>query len=289
MASNSPTFAARVRALTGLGPGMSRVTLEFLDGAPRPSERHSAGHCRLVFSEDETRTRDFTYRRWHPEGAVDIDFALHGGRGPAARWISKAQPGSVLGLRRGGPPTLKCAPRSGRLVMVADAAGIPVVCALLDRHHGDATVLVHAAPTNFDQHLSARGRCFGTEDEVFRAVCGAELTPKDTLFVACEASLMCRLRRHALDDRALPADRVLTSGYWKRGHTTEAVDSLKQGPRRFGDSPAGRQSAGRLRCEIEEALMGGLDGAASLDEGILEQLWDRSRDNRIREQDDNGK
>lgn len=288
MASNKPTFAACVRAVTSPGPGMSRVTLQFPDGAPPLSERYAAGHCRLVFPGHEARPRVFTYRRWHPDGAVDIDFALHDGQGPAARWISGAHPGSPLGLRSGGPPKLKCAPRSGRLVMVADNAGIPVVCALLDRHHCNATVLVHAAPTDIGRHLPTRARCFGTEDEVFRAVCGVELTPNDTLFVACEANLMRRLRRNALDSRGLPADRVLTSGYWKRGHTTEAVDRLKQEPLWLGDRSAGRQNASRLRCEIEEALIVGLDGAASLDEGMLEQLCDRSRYNRIREQDNDG-
>ncbi len=211
--------------------------------APPLSGRHAAGHCHLVFPADETLSRVFTYRRWYPDGAVDIDYALHHGQGPAARWIADAHSASHLNLRPGRPPKLKFAHSSGRLMMVADSARIPTVSALVEAHGFGAAVLPHAVTANRDTYQPVNARCFEREDDVLAAVYRAELTPSDTLFVACEASLMRRLRRHALDCRGLPANRVLTSGYWKHGHTTEAVDHLKQEPRWFGDSPAGQQRA----------------------------------------------
>lgn len=255
---------------------MCRVTLEFPDGAPAVSERHAAGHCRLIFPGKVTRSRVFTYRHWHQDGAVDIDFAMHGGTGPAARWIKGAQLGTPIGLRPGGPPKIVSAPRRGRLFLVADSAGLPVVSALIEKLGCEASVLLHIRTAVAADAYPKQAQLFENEDALYATFRRIGFDREDTLFVASEASLMRRLRRHALDHCGLAHENVFTSGYWKRGHANEVVERIKQDPNWFGDDEIGGQPARLVRQQFEEALQVAIDGAPDSAEAIIEHLRDRS-------------
>ena len=61
--------------------------------------------------------------------------------------------------------------------------------------------------------------------------------PDATVFAACEASEM-QAPAHALDETGRARERLLASGYRKRGLAAEEVDVAKRSPARFGDAEA---------------------------------------------------
>ena len=247
MGSNDSLRAVRVGRIVPLDPTMVRVTFA-ADGPVPEAVRVPAGHCRLRFPDDADPARlwprVFTYRRWHPDGRFDVDFALHGGTGPAARWIARAVPGDVIGWTHGGAPklTLGSAPE-GPILAYGDATARPVISALLERAHPGLTGQVFLelpraarawpvpAPPGVSIHVLRSVTPAATVDTVKARLA---LRPA-TVLVACEASRMRALRRFVLDELRVQKARVFTSGYWKAGLATEAVDAEKRRPDWFGD------------------------------------------------------
>lgn len=230
-----------------LGPGMRRVTLAPL-GPPQPrQDRPTAGHCRLVFPDPVGGAlrwpRAFTYRRWHDDGRFDVDFAVHRGNGPAARWLSRAKVGDVLGWRHGGPPKHSLADRENTATaLIADAAGLPVVLALVESvpaPRGIRVFLLEDARSPIPVDVANSGvevSRFGDGQALGTALLGMRSAPPALFFAACEAGQMRRLRRIAFETFGLARNAVITSGYWKAGLTTEEVDIAKQQADWFGDT-----------------------------------------------------
>ena len=250
MASSESGVIVRVARVLPLDPVTTRVTFE-PTGNHRASETPvPGGYCRLRFPDGEAgpRERVFTYRRIHPDGSFEVDFARHEGGGPAARWIVRAGRGDEIGWRHGGPPKLSLQDAgTQRWVLWADATALPLVAALLETAPADlaATVVLDlpaAAVADLRRDLPGVeivDRCdpatCAHEDFLCRLVPGAGL-----LFVACEAGRMRRIRRCALDTAGMAKDRVRTSGYWMAGRSAEDVDRLKRRRDWFGDSaPSG--------------------------------------------------
>jgi NADPH-dependent ferric siderophore reductase len=256
MGSSDPVRGVVVERVAPLGTAMARVTLRVVDGPVPEAVRTHAGHCRLLFPDDATdggaggsaRSRVFTYRRWHADGRFDIDFALHGGTGPAARWIARATVGDRLGWKHGGPPKLTLdAPLPGPAVLIGDATALPVISALLERAHPRlhghailalpdiAGVLPLTAPTGVMVAHVPSG------DAALDVLQGLALTCETTVFAALEADAMRGVRRFALDRLGVPRGRVFTSGYWKAGLATEDLAVAKRRADWFGD-PEDRSS-----------------------------------------------
>lgn len=246
MASSDPIREVRVERVTPLGPTMRRVTFA-PEGDPQPTQkRPHGGHCRLFFPDPQdatvSRSRTFTYRRWHVDGRFDVDFVVHDGGGPAARWLRRAVRGDAIGWRHGGPPKVTLEKPSARdSFLVADATALPLVSALLET--ADATRQIHVLllpdtcgplpGIDAARAVAVRPcRCVEDIEARLRSACRA-----DCLFLAaCEAASMRRLRRLALDEIGLDPRHVFTSGYWKAGLSTEEVDVAKRGRDWFGDS-----------------------------------------------------
>jgi NADPH-dependent ferric siderophore reductase len=80
----------------------------------------------------EQHWRNFTVRRHRAERAeIDVEFFLHGDRGPASRWAARAAPGDRVGFA--GPRTHW--ERNGGAdwsLLVADETGLPALVAILE-------------------------------------------------------------------------------------------------------------------------------------------------------------
>jgi NADPH-dependent ferric siderophore reductase len=255
MGSSDPIRPVRVERIVQLDPTMVRVTFAVV-GCPAPAEvRIPAGHCRLIFADakDPARRwpRVFTYRKWHPDGHFDVDFALHSGTGPAALWIARAAVGDVIGWKHGGGPklTLEDAP-AGPLLAFGDATALPVISALLEHAHPrlkgllflDLPPAARPEPIDAPPGIMVRLLHPRTTSDALEDVRGLGLVHPATVFVACEAGRMRALRRLALDDLRVAREHVFTSGYWKAGLTTEEVDAAKRQPEWFGDVNGSTQS-----------------------------------------------
>jgi NADPH-dependent ferric siderophore reductase len=248
MGSSDPVRAVRVERIAPLDPTMNRVTFAVAQGGLPETVRIPAGHCRLFFPDPRAPLRFwprvFTYRRWHRDGRFDVDFALHGGKGPAAIWIARAVPGDLLGWKHGGAPKLTLeAPPAGPIVAYGDGAALPVISALLERAHPALTGhvvldLPRAArppPVHAPSGVSVWRLRQATLSETLETVRTHGANCPATVFVACEAGRMRALRRLALEEWRVPQERVFTSGYWKAGRSSEQVDAAKRQPDWFGD------------------------------------------------------
>jgi NADPH-dependent ferric siderophore reductase len=245
MASSDQIRVVRVERVTPLGPTMRRVTYAPKGGPQPPEKRPHGGHCRLFFPDPQdatiSRSRTFTYRRWHADGRFDVDFVVHDGNGPAARWLRRAAPGDEIGWRHGGPPKVTLQePGAHQSFLVVDATALPLVSALLETANPTRSVEVlllpdaqGAVPPIETRPISVR-RCRKVDDieARLRSVC----CPESLFLAACEAGAMRRLRRLVLDELGLDPSHVFTSGYWKMGLSTEDVDVAKREASWFGDT-----------------------------------------------------
>ncbi|PJE33224.1 Iron import ATP-binding/permease protein IrtA [Pseudooceanicola marinus] len=250
MASSDPFRDVQVERVQPLGPSMQRVTFAPRDRAALPAERPHGGHCRLRFPGRDAsappQPRAYTYRRWHADGRFDVDFVVHAGDGPAARWLRQVRPGACIGWRHGGPPKIcLAAPNPEPTILIADLSGLPVMAALIEQAHPTRqvslilTVCPDAAPDPPPQGR-ARIHHLPSPEDVEQHLLQHATLPGTRVFAACEATQMRRYRRLLLDVLALPRSQVITSGYWKTGLTTEDVDQAKRRADWFGDGPASR-------------------------------------------------
>jgi NADPH-dependent ferric siderophore reductase len=199
-------------------------------GAPFDVER-----IRAQFPRDEwPRTRSLTVRSWDAERRrLTIDFVDHGDVGVAGPWAASARPGDVVQMLGPGGGYMPD-PTAGWHLMVGDASVLPAIAASLA--HVPPGVLVHALieiedageelplPTVADARLTWLHKADrpGATDLLLEAVTGL-VFPQGRVhaFVHGEADMVRAVRRHLVVDRAVPAQALSASGYWKRSRTDE--------------------------------------------------------------------
>jgi len=174
--------------------------------------------------------RDYTPRRYDAAAnTLAIDFVLHG-EGPATVWASGARPGQVLGV--GGPRGSFIVPDDFDWYLLAgDETALPAIGRRLEElpPATRAVVIVEVADATDEQHLHSRapfdvhwvhrnGAEPGETSLLQDAVAALSLPPGEGYaWVAAEAGVAKALRRHLVDQRSLPKDRVKAAAYWKRG------------------------------------------------------------------------
>jgi NADPH-dependent ferric siderophore reductase len=181
------------------------------------------------------RTRTYTVSAWDPEAQrLTIDFVVHGDTGVAGPWAASARPGDVLQLRGPGGAYAPD-PSADWHLLIGDASVIPAISAALRRIPEGVPVIavIEVDGPDEQQPLSSSGalalhwlrrtRPPGEEPELARdAVAAFELPAgRGQAFIHGEASAVRAVRRHLLVDRALPADTLSVSGYWKMRRTEE--------------------------------------------------------------------
>ena len=178
--------------------------------------------------QDDPAVRTYTPVRFDEASkTLELQFVLHGA-GPASEWAERAAPGDKLAVAGpGGRFTLD--DTAAHWWLAADESAIPAVATLLEALPATATADVHIevadaadeiafdspAKTTVSWHHRRSPGAFGAElDEAARA---ADIPAGARIWVACEAAAMRGIRRYLRNDRGLPADSLVTRGYWRLG------------------------------------------------------------------------
>jgi NADPH-dependent ferric siderophore reductase len=220
-AGRPPRRPVAVRSAERLSPRFVRVTVGGeLSDWPEPG---SAAHLKLFLpqAEGETVMRTYTVRAFdRVRGEVAIDVYLHDGNGAAARWAATARPGDGLALSGRSRSTFEPTAGATSYLFGGDASALPAIATCVEAlpSSAQATVIVAVAdpvdalPLRSPAALDVRWVHEG--DDAFADAVGDVET--DRAWIACEATLMRRLRGLLLDSR-FDRHTLSTRGYWKRG------------------------------------------------------------------------
>lgn len=212
-------------------------------------------HVKLFFPEDGTTevalplseasehgskpiARDYTPRRFDPEGGeLDIEFVLHGD-GPATTWATQARPGDILAV--GGPRGSFVVPHGFDWMLLAgDETALPAIARRLEETPAGARIIVvletesEADRITFTTQADAQVIWTLRNDEgnaLESAIRQVELPPASSTqgfaWAAGEATAMRALHRYLTQEFGLDKSRIRASAYWKRGQIAvhETVD-----------------------------------------------------------------
>lgn len=248
-----------VRANVRVSPAFARITFagEALSEFTAPGRDHTV---RLFFPREgqdrlwlpsrnsdawmaETLLQPVSRRPWvrsytvfdHRPAAqeLDIEFALHGDRGPASAWASRVRPGDPAGIFEEGysylPPE-----DARRQLFVGDESALPAVLSILgtapDTLTGDAFLEVPEAadvrrdivhPPGVRMHWVMRDRAATVPGSLLLdTVRAAGLPAPDYAWVAGEAKLATGVRRHLVNELGVPKAGIAFFGYWRHGRSS---------------------------------------------------------------------
>ncbi|MTJ79995.1 MAG: siderophore-interacting protein [Telmatospirillum sp.] len=175
--------------------------------------------------------RPFTIAGSDPEaGRIDFDFALHGGAGPAARWIVRCRSGDTLGLlgpQGGFTPD----PAADRLVLIGDATALPAIRSILagPGRRPPAEVIAEVAECDDERMLKTSGDVNiewlhsagappGTTGQIELAVQRRLFAGVGTqVWLAGESDMVRAVQTHLLLDQALPRTSIEARSTWTAG------------------------------------------------------------------------
>lgn len=192
-----------------------------------PTPVASGGGLRFPEGQPAPAARDFTPRRVDADRCeLTIDFGLHGD-GPATTWARSARAGDVIGA--GGP-------RASAVVsdtfdwnlLVGDETALPAIARRLEdlrdpvraiaviQVDDDSEQQTLSGPVNLDLHwVHRRGN---STSSLETAVAGLTFPPGEGFaFVAGEASMARRIRRHLIEERGLDKAWIKAAAYWNAG------------------------------------------------------------------------
>ncbi|MEW5421589.1 DUF2218 domain-containing protein [Amorphus sp. 3PC139-8] len=246
-----------VRTVHDLTPRMRRFTLQGDDlGRYAVSDQI---HCRLLFQEKGTHspewphlgdngrilwpaagklaTRIYTIRRIDPaSGTLDIDFFMHGGKGPGVKWANTASPGDIVGIL--GPAAY--GPKPADWVLLAgDETGLPGIARILENLPASAqgVALIEVADTREEQPIEGpsgveirwlhrNGAASGTTSLLADTVCALDLPADKTgLFFwgGAEFATFKTMRTYLTQEIGLPRSRIVAFSHWRRGMSEEEI------------------------------------------------------------------
>ncbi|MFT4037761.1 MAG: siderophore-interacting protein [Thermomicrobiales bacterium] len=178
---------------------------------------------------DRAGMRDYTPRRFDATTReLDIDIVLHG-RGRVSTWAERAQTGDAAGI---------LGPRGSHIVepvfawylLIGDETALPTIARWLEElpAGAHAIALIEVADAAEEQALQSaveahirwvhRAGHTGRPDLLLTALRELALPDGDGfVWAGGEAGALTPIRRHLLQERALPRERVEVSGHWKRG------------------------------------------------------------------------
>lgn len=172
--------------------------------------------------------RTFTPRRFSKERReLEVEFFLHG-TGPASSWAERASIGdraAIAGQGRGYEPDAG----ADWFLIAGDESALPAIGMIIEALPARATALVVAeVETAADEQTLPAFPALTTTwlhrhdapagEQLESALRAVALPPGDgRVWTAGEAASIRRVRRNLITERALPADRVVTRGYWKHG------------------------------------------------------------------------
>lgn len=235
----SERIAPRVQRVTFGGPGLDGFAITTPTGhiklfLPADGESDVAlptrGPDGLVWPQDRPRgaVRTYTPRRFDAERReLDVEFFLHGS-GPASTWAARAAPGdraAIAGQGRGYDPD----PGAPWFVLAGDESALPAIGMILEALPRTAAAHVYAEVASFAEEQPLPAHPLTITNWVHRdgAAPGARLEDAvrrmvmphgdGRVWVAGEAAMIRRVRRHLLGERGLQPGQVVTRGYWQEG------------------------------------------------------------------------
>jgi len=147
-----------------------------------------------------------------------------------SRWAAGAEAGQVVHVSgvRGGYPM---PPDLPWLMLAGDASALPAIATILEAKPGHTTAQVFLeldeeadlrllpASTSVQVHWTTRGGPQHAAEPKLLALIRAATLPRGMgrIWMAGEAPTARLVRNHLLIDRLLPAKRIHSVGYWKRG------------------------------------------------------------------------
>jgi NADPH-dependent ferric siderophore reductase len=211
-----------VRSVEPLTPHLVRVRVagEFAHW-PEPG---AAAHLKVFLPQDEgTAMRTYTVRHFDRErGEVVLDFVLHAGDGPAARWATQAKAGERLEVSGRSRSTFTPADGATQYLFAGDASALPAIATCLESLPASAhATVIGAVYEAADQLLFRTAAALEvhwlhapSDGDFIEAVTRVDA---DRAWIACEATVMRKIRAALLEryDRGALATR----GYWKRGES----------------------------------------------------------------------
>jgi NADPH-dependent ferric siderophore reductase len=174
--------------------------------------------------------RTYTIRRIDPgRQEMDIDVSLHG-EGEVSEWARHAREGAVIALAGPGGRPHHPNPDVDWYVLAGDESALPAMGTLIEALPAEMPVKVYAEVPDENEHLDwgrvnlevswldrgASGQPTGALLE--KALLGGAKPGGDgRVWIACEAGIMRRIRKHLLDGWGLDPTQMVTRGYWKEG------------------------------------------------------------------------
>lgn len=172
--------------------------------------------------------RTFTPRRVDSEALeLDLEIVIHGS-GVASEWAEAAKPGDLAAISGPGRGyTIDAA--APAFLLAGDETALPAISQLLKALPAEKPVQVHIEVAHPDARLGLGDHPLAVlewcdlaaraspGDALVAAIRGADLTPGTRVWVAGEAAVMQRIRRHLFDDRGLTRAQATVRGYWKKG------------------------------------------------------------------------
>lgn len=181
-------------------------------------------------------------------GEMTIDLVVHGDTGVAGPWALRTVPGDeIVVLGPGG--AYAPAPDADAHVLAGDDSALPAIAAALERVGPGVPVHAFVEVDGPDDEvelttpgaLTLRWLHRRAGEDLVGAVHAASWPPGDVhTFVHGETAAVKELRRHVLDERGVPRERLSISGYWRRGMDEDGFQEAKRAERDAGGAPAGR-------------------------------------------------
>lgn len=178
----------------------------------------------------ELVSRDYT-PLVNADGALELDFVIHGDGGPASHWATRAQPGDTIVVA--GPRGSHLPPIGAESAVIGgDETALPAISRWLDTLDPDmpVTVIIEVddaadesyplpapGPNRSIHWLHRKATPGGTAllDAAVRALVAQD--GQVFWWFAGESTSLVPVRRYLRGERGIAAANLDVSGYWKRG------------------------------------------------------------------------
>lgn len=196
-----------------------------------PSKFGMGGYLRFLTLPKDTRPviRNYTVRRFRPEAReLDVDFVVHGTEGVAGPWAAAVDPGGEVAFIDQGCGW-KPVPADS-VLLAGDESGLPAIAGVL-RDLPTETV-GHALIELFDErdrqelehpegvivHWLTRAPADTPGTALLPTLRELSLPDESPYaFAVGESAVATGVRRHLVNERAVPKGNVTFCGYWKKG------------------------------------------------------------------------
>lgn len=261
------TTTLEVRRTERLTPRMIRVVAGGADLAVFPDTPHTDRYVKILFPrpgvtypdpfdmdviraelprEQWPATRTYTVRAFDPrQRELTIDFVHHGDEGLAGPWAAGARAGDVLRIMGPGGAYAPD-PDADWHLLVGDESALPAIGAACERIPAGVPVVAVLEVADAAEHQPLSGavdvrwlhRDPAAPDQLVGALRAVPFPAgRVHAFVHGEAGVVRGVRRHLVDERAVPRELLSVSGYWRRGRDEDGWRADKAAER--AAAPAG--------------------------------------------------